>query len=118
MRRPACSSFAVIGPITFFATASGLIIENVRSIAMAHRLSRAARKRELGQREGALFPRHPVGHARAAEAVGIGYVPAVVAYERVLVGVARSPAELGLGFVDRDERVLGDRLVDPRIERR
>src|SRR5580704_5368095 len=33
-RRPAASSFAVIGPITFFATASGLMIENVRSIAI------------------------------------------------------------------------------------
>jgi hypothetical protein len=34
-RRPAASSFAVIGPITFRATASGLMIEKVRSMAMA-----------------------------------------------------------------------------------
>ena len=34
MRRPAASNLAVIWPITFFATASGLMIENVRSMAM------------------------------------------------------------------------------------
>jgi hypothetical protein len=33
MRRPACSSFAVTPPITFLATASGLMMEKVRSMA-------------------------------------------------------------------------------------
>src|SRR5215470_1992766 len=38
MRSPAASSLAVIGPITFLATASGLMIENVRSMAMSDSL--------------------------------------------------------------------------------
>src|ERR1041384_7518257 len=38
MRRPAASSLAMIGPITFLATASGLMIENVRSMAISDSL--------------------------------------------------------------------------------
>jgi hypothetical protein len=34
MRRPAASSLPVTPPITFLATASGLMIEKVRSMAM------------------------------------------------------------------------------------
>jgi hypothetical protein len=34
MRRPACSIMALIAPVRLRAVASGLIIENVRSIAM------------------------------------------------------------------------------------
>src|SRR5215813_9293825 len=37
-RRPAASSLAMTGPITFLATASGLMIENVRSMAMSDSL--------------------------------------------------------------------------------
>src|SRR3954470_17290739 len=37
-RRPAASSLAMIGAITFLGTASGLMIENVRSMAMSDSL--------------------------------------------------------------------------------
>src|SRR5829696_6125029 len=48
-RRPPASSFWVTPPITFLATASGLMIEKVRSIAMTWVLQTAGVPRSLQQ---------------------------------------------------------------------
>src|SRR3954467_2425757 len=111
MRRPAASNFAVMPPILFAATASGLMIENVRSSAISGAcLLGMPGERKLGQREGALLPGDPVRDARSAQPVDIGAVPVVVAHQGGLVRVLGLPAELLPRLVDRDERVLGDRL--------
>ena len=55
---------------------------------------------------------------RRLEVVAVREVPSVVADQRVLVRVLGLQAQHALGLLDRDERVLGGRLVDPLVERR
>src|SRR5215204_2157247 len=73
----------------------------------------------LEQPDSALLPRHAVRDAGGVlELRPVLYVPPEVPEKGVLVGVLRPEAQLPLGLLDRDERVLRCRLVDPLVERR